>query len=153
MKDKAIRVQWLGPIVMSMALLATANSNPLETSRDAQHGAENHAAGFTAKITMVDGTTRQMDIQGVGCSAALCSRVFILAKTHGGSRTTIWFDRIATINHLSEDTALFLMKDGTEQHVTLIPDFRVLYVSARNGRTEKLDLRTIKSLQILPSAN
>lgn len=43
------------------------------------------------------------------------------------------------------------MKDGTERRLAFMTDFRVLYVSNSNGRTEKLDLTKIQSLEFLDS--
>jgi hypothetical protein len=43
------------------------------------------------------------------------------------------------------------MKDGTERRMGFVADFRVLYVSTSNGRTEKLDLAKIQSLEFLDS--
>jgi hypothetical protein len=68
------------------------------------------------------------------------------------STATVWFDRISTIKDVTENAALFVMKDGTERRVAFIPDFRVLYIANPNGGTEKLDLRTIQSLEMLPPA-
>jgi hypothetical protein len=44
------------------------------------------------------------------------------------------------------------MKDGTERRMGFVTDFRVLYVSDPDGRTEKLDLTTIRSLELLAPA-
>jgi hypothetical protein len=58
-------------------------------------------------------------------------------------------DSIASIKDTTETDALFVMKDGTERRLALVPDFRVLYVSSRNGGAEKLDLAKIRSLEFL----
>ncbi len=84
------------------------------------------------------GTTRTAEVQGVGCSAAMCSRVFINAKEDSHSTAKIWLDSIAAIKGVSKDAALFVLKDGTERLLAFIPDFRVLYIARPNGDSEKL---------------
>jgi len=91
-------------------------------------------------------------IDGFGCSAALCSKVFIQAKATGKPAIKLWIDGIAAITNIAPDSALFVMKDGTQQRLSFVPDFRVLYIRDRNARQEKLDLSKIRSLQMLPEA-
>jgi hypothetical protein len=106
-----------------------------------------HTLGLTAKITLPDGTIRMARIEGLGCSASICSRVAIKGKAGGDSLTTIQLDSIAAIRDTTEKDALLVMKNGTEQRVALVKDFRVLYL----GSPEKLDLGKIRSLEFLPS--
>ena len=136
-------------LTMSIAFAATGISDPLKTDRNARQKLETHAPGFIARITFPNGTTRNVDVQGVGCSAAMCSRVFITAKDDSHSTARIWLDSLAAIKGVSENAALFVMKDGTERRLGFSPDFRVLYIAKPNGDAEKLDLGTIKSLEIL----
>jgi hypothetical protein len=91
-------------------------------------------------------------IEGVGCTESMCSRVFVLNKGTGGTALRTWFDSIASIKDATSNDALFVMRDGTEQRLGFVPDFRVLYVSNPSGRTEKLDLATIHSLEFLNGA-
>jgi hypothetical protein len=44
------------------------------------------------------------------------------------------------------------LKDGSAQRLSLIKDFRVLYLSKPTGGTEKLDLAHVKSVEFLGSA-
>jgi hypothetical protein len=145
MKNNALRVHLLGLVVVSITFLATGIRNPLRAD-------ENKPIAFTTRITMANGTTRTAYLQGVGCSAAICSRVFIQGKVDNNSTATIRFDSISAIEEITENAAVFVMNDGTRRHVTFIPDFRVLYIANPNGGTEKLDLRTIKTLQVLRDA-
>ena len=141
MKATAIRVSSLFLVLTIVNGFSTIGlSGPL-----------NHAAGFTARITFNDGTTRTAEVQGVGCTASICSRVFIKATEENGSIATIGFDSVTAIKEVNRDTARFVMKNGRERRLAFISDFRVLYISSSN-RVEKLDLGTIKSLDILPSA-
>jgi hypothetical protein len=106
-----------------------------------------HGSGLTAKITLPDGTIRMARVEGLGCSANICSRVAIKGKAGDDSLATFRLDSIAAIRDTTERDALLVMKNGTEQRVALVKDFRVLYL----GTPEKLDLAKIRSLQFLPS--
>ena len=44
-----------------------------------------------------------------------------------------------------------MMKNGNEQRMSLVTDFRVLYLTDRSHSSEKLDLAETKSLEFLPS--
>jgi hypothetical protein len=64
---------------------------------------------------------------------------------------SLWLDSIAAIKDTNENNALLVMKNGTEQRMSLVTDFRVLYLANRSRSSEKLDLAEIKSLEFLPS--
>jgi hypothetical protein len=110
--------------------------------------------GLTAKITMADGTTRTATFEGVGCSASICSRVVIKGKTNGTPVTTR-LDSLAAIRDATADSALLVLKDGTTRRLTLINDFRVIYLDNRSGgrlREEKLDLARIRSVEFVATS-
>ena len=46
-----------------------------------------------------------------------------------GAPLQTWLDSIASIKDATANDALFVMKDGTEQRLAFVTDFRVLYVS------------------------
>jgi hypothetical protein len=74
-------------------------------------------------------------------------------KAERGSLVTTPLDTIATIKDITRDHALFVLKDGTQQRLSLVPDFRVLYVPNPDGsRTEKIDLATLKSIEFIARA-
>jgi hypothetical protein len=110
-----------------------------------------NGSGLMAKITLPDGTIRMARIEGLGCSASICSRVAIKGKADGDSLTTFRLDSIAAIRETTEKEALLVMKNGVGQRVSLVTDFRVLYLGNRPGSPEKLDLAKIKSLEFLPA--
>lgn len=112
---------------------------------------EGHRSGMMASVVSADGTSRTVRLEGVGCAESMCSRVFITGKRESGTRLRTWFDSIASIQDATANDALFVMKDGTERRLAFVTDFRVLYVSGPNSRTEKLDLATIRSLEFLDS--
>ncbi len=113
---------------------------------------QGHASGLTARVTAADGTSRTIKLEGVGCTESMCSRVFIRSKSASGAPLQTWLDSIASVKDANENDALFAMRDGTEQRLSFVSDFRVLYVSNPSGRTEKLDLTTIRSIEFLASA-
>ena len=98
--------------------------------------------GQTAKITLADGTTRTARLEGVGCSASICSRTAIDGTPLGS---------IAAIKDTTATGAVLLLKNGTTRRLALGKDFRVLYFASPSGVAGKLDLATIKSLEFLPA--
>jgi hypothetical protein len=107
-----------------------------------------NAAGLTAKITTPDGATRTAELEGVGCAAALCSRVAMKAEAQH-VLVEKRLDAIGTIKNTSASNAVLVMKDGTAQRVSLMKDFRVLYLVKPSGGTEKVDLANVKSVEFL----
>lgn len=118
-----------------------------------REGAQGHLSGFEVKITLPDGSTRLAKLDGLGCTSSICSRVAIKGKVNLDSPAKFWLDGVAAIKDVTQSDALVVMKDGAEQRMRLITDFRVLYLGNRSSRTEKLDLTGIKSLEFLPSQN
>jgi hypothetical protein len=114
---------------------------------------EGHRLGLMARMTAADGTSRTIKLEGVGCTERMCSRVFIRSKSASGAPLQTWLDSIASIKDATAHDALFVMKDGSERRLAFVTDFRVFYVSSRNGGAEKLDLATIRSLEFLGSGN
>jgi len=64
-----------------------------------------------------------------------------------GSLVTTRLDHIAAIQETDSGQTLLALKDGTEQRMSLIRDFRVLYLAKADGGTEKLDLAQARSVQ------
>lgn len=118
---------------------------------DQGQSANGHLTGIMAKITMRDGTTRTVKLEGVGCLQSICSRTAIKATTKTDSLVRTWFDGLATIKDTTDADALFVLKDGTSQRMSLLSDFRVLYLADRLGGTEKLDLAKVKAIEFLAS--
>jgi hypothetical protein len=113
--------------------------------------AEGHHSGMAARVVSTDGTSRTIKLEGVGCTESMCSRVFITSKSESGAPVRTWLDSLAAIKGTTNGDALFVMKDGTERRLSVVPDFRILYVSNSNGRAEKLDLEKIRSLEFIDS--
>jgi hypothetical protein len=105
-------------------------------------------SSLTAKLTSLNGTSRAIVLDGVGCSVSMCSRVFIRGRSQDGSQEQILLNTIASI----KDGKVFTLKNGSERHLSLVPDFRVLYFTNPDGDTEKIDLTKIKSIEFLAPA-
>lgn len=112
-------------------------------------------AVWNARLILPDGSSRLVELEGVGCTQSICSRTHISGKAEHGASAAIAFDGIAVIQNdpirnTTSDTALFVLKDGTRQQMSLVADFRVLYFLDESGRPQKLDLAAVKSLEFLP---
>ena len=110
---------------------------------------QGHLSGMMAKVTQLDGVTRTVKLEGVGCSASICSRTAIKGKAAHDSIVKTWFDSIAAIRDTTDKDALFVMRDGTQRRLSLMTDFRVLYITNPSRGAEKLDLATVRSIEFL----
>ena len=135
-----------------VALLIPMASGMKEPDAPSPEVRQAHSSELTTRITLRDGTIRMATLEGLGCSRSICSRVAIKGKADGKSMVSLWLDSIAAIKDITENNALLVMKNGTEQRMSLVTDFRVLYLANRSRSPEKLDLAEIKSLEFLPSA-
>jgi hypothetical protein len=133
------------------ALLIPVASGMKEPDAASSEVRQEHSSGLTTRITLRDGTIRMAKLAGLGCSKSICSRVAIKGKADGNSMVSLWLDRIAAIKDTTGNNVLLVMKNGTEQRMSLVTDFRVLYLTDRSRSSEKLDLAEIKSLEFLPS--
>ena len=105
--------------------------------------------GLFAKVTLLNGTSRTVALDGVGCSASMCSKVVFKAKGEDGKLVGTPLDSIASITGATKGMTVLALKDGTERHVSLVPDFRVLYVADRSGTKERIDLATTRFVEFL----
>jgi hypothetical protein len=134
-------------LIPVLTIAGTNGPSPLkDTGGQASHG---HRTGLTARVISTDGLSRTVTLEGVGCSESMCSRVFIQSTSDSGARVQTWLDSIESIKDTTERDALFVMKDGTEQRLAFVTDFRVLYVSSPTGKRQKLDLAKIRSLEFV----
>lgn len=108
---------------------------------------------LTARITLSDGSIRTATLEGVGCSTSICSRVVIKGKA-GGIPITTRLDSIAAIQDVTANSALLVLKDGTTRRLTLVNDFRIIYLANRSDggrKEEKLDLARARSVEFIPT--
>jgi hypothetical protein len=106
--------------------------------------ADGHQSSLRARVTMVDGTSKAITIQGVGCTDRICSRVRATAVM----ADSVWLDGLASVRAVSHNasgpvSAVFTFRNGVERHASIAQLNRVLYVDGRFGRTEKLDLGSL----------
>ena len=133
--------------------LAVAALSPVTFAvRGASVPSHGHLTGLTVRITMADGTSRTATLEGVGCSASICSRSAIKSKSDDAELVNTWLDSIAAIRDTTANEALFVLKDGTARRLSLVTDFRVLYLANRLGGDEKLDLAKVKSIEFPASS-
>jgi hypothetical protein len=76
----------------------------------------------------------------------MCSRTAIKGEeAHTVVRESL--NLLAAIKDTTADKATFVSKNGTLRRLSLIKDFRVLYLRTRSGGTEKVDLASIQSVE------
>ena len=102
------------------------------------------APGYSARITMVDGSSRMARIDGVGCSVSICSRTLIEGRDENVGWVKMPLDSIAEIRGTTAHDALFVMKDGSQRRLSLVKDFRVLYLGGTG--VARVDLAQVKSV-------
>ena len=104
------------------------------------------------KVTLLDGTTQRITLDGVGCSETLCSRIAVAAKAKGDRRVnSIPLDSIAAVKDITKDGALFVFRDGTTQRLSVIHDNQVFYTSNASRAVAKIDLAHVQSVEFLGS--
>ena len=141
------RTAWrISALVVSALSSIAWSTGPSDTPR-AILAAAGHRSGQTIKVTLRDGGTRTVKLEGVGCPQAICSRTAIHAQAGKGSEVRAWFDGLASIQDTTAHDALFISKNGTRQRLSLLNDFRVLYLTGRLGGTERLDLSQVRSVE------
>jgi hypothetical protein len=145
MKTVARRVSFIAALLLIPAVFAMN-----ETSATDPQGRQGHLSGLTARIALPDGTVRTARIQGVGCSASLCSRVAIKGQADDDSLVSFWLDGIAVIRDTTEKDVSVVMRNGAVRRMSLVTGFRVLYLENRFGNPEKVDLAKINSIEFLP---
>jgi hypothetical protein len=103
-----------------------------------------------ARITLRDGATRTVRFEGVGCTQSICSRTAIKGKD-AHALVSASLDSLAAIKDTSSGAATFVSKNGTERRLSLVKDFRVLYLETPSSGTERLDLSSVASVEFVPA--
>jgi hypothetical protein len=146
-----MKTTWIRVIFLTAALLSPFTF-VVRAARESWDSRQGHLSGLTARITQRDGITRVVRIEGVGCSASICSRTLIKGKTDPESVVKTWLDSISVIQEMTSSDALFVLKDGSRRRLYFVGDFRVLYLETRLGISEKLDFALVKSVEFLPAS-
>ena len=105
------------------------------------------SSGRSARITMVDGSSRMARIDGVGCSVSICSRTLIEGRSESQGWVKMPLDSIAEIRDTTANDVLFVMKDGSQRRLSLVKDFRVLYLGGLGA--VRLDLTQVKAVDFM----
>jgi hypothetical protein len=143
------RIGFLAACLLAVVPFTNGASAPRSAVDQNQQSANGHLTGLMAKITMRDGTTRTVKLEGVGCLQSICSRTAIKAKEKTDSLVRTWFDSLVAIKDTTASDALFVLKDGTSRRMSLVNDFRVLYVATWLGGTDRFDLSRVKAVEFL----
>ena len=140
----------LAATITVVAALGADRSAPQPLTIEEQQ----HLSSQTARLTLLNGETRTVLLEGVGCPTSMCSRVLVNSKTPGNPLLTkTWLDSVSAIREVSKDDALFVFRDGTERRLSVIPLNRVLYVKGRLAGDEKIDLASVRSLEFIAPAS
>jgi len=129
-----------GSLVAPVTMTTSAANRPLQAAQ---------SSTISAKLTMADGATRLVELDGVGCAVSICSRTQIKGHARGASLDSFAFDAIQTIESATQDKVLLVMKDGTRRMLSLDNNFRVLYFHSESGSERQLDLSKMKSLEFV----
>jgi hypothetical protein len=143
MKTTRLRISFIAAALLFPVTFAMRGAS------EPDQAGQRHVSDLIARITMADGSSRTARLEGVGCSQSICSRTAIKGKAGAESLVRTWLDSIAAIRDTTANDALFVLKDGTERRLSLVADFRVLYVASRFSGTEKLDLAKVRSVEFL----
>src|SRR5262249_36974491 len=148
-----MKIPMIRPSSVAVALLALCTLSPHSASgfviKENQKSPQEHVSGLLARITLPNGVTETVRLDGIGCTESMCSRVLIKGKTTENALVEIWFDSIVAIRDIRDNGALFLLNDNSERRLSFIRDFSVLYLAKDGASKDKLDLTKIKSLEIL----
>ena len=148
MKMTALRMGLIALGLLGPAAVSTVSG---ASSSAASENTQGHASGLMAKITTRDGNARTVKLEGVGCAKAICSRTAIKGQGADNLEVSAWLDSLAAIRETSGHDALFVSKDGTSRRLSLLTDFRVLYLANRLGGAQKLDLAQVESVEFVGS--
>jgi hypothetical protein len=135
-------------LVLTAALVATPAPNfnhPASTASPDRHSNSSRIV----RLTLTDGSTRTVPLEGVGCRESICSRVVVDSHTHGASGpTSTELDTVSAITNIRDGNARFVFRDGTMKQLSVVPWHRVLYVRGDAGR-EKIDLARLEAVEFL----
>lgn len=148
MKTTILRFVITSVVLLAPLTLATRGAKSVSQEPNPQ----GHLSDLAAKITLPDGSSRLFRLEGVGCPTGMCSRIAIKGRAKDASLVKDWLDTLAAIKETNDKDALFVFKNGKEQRLSLMSYFRVLYLANQSGRTEKVDLAKIKSIEFLAPA-
>jgi hypothetical protein len=118
-----------------------------------------HSSNLRAKITMPDGSSRSVVVQGVGCIVSMCSRVAVRSKESPAPLAALglhremstWLDSLAAIKDITKIGALFVFKDGSTQRLSIVDGNRFFYFANAHFGSGKIDVMKVRSIEFLPN--
>jgi len=113
---------------------------------------ETRTADLMIRITPLNGPSRVETLDGLGCSEAICSRVFVRTFVEDEGRTVtrdIPLDTVAAMESLGGGHARVRFINGTSQRLMVPVGWRVLYLLDDVGRPQKVDLSELHSIEFL----
>jgi hypothetical protein len=106
-----------------------------------------HKTSLPALLTMADGATRTVTIEGVGCSTSMCSKV----RARENYSDSIWLDGLTSIGQIHDANgsiqATFAFKNGIKREGSIVQDNRILYISRWPASAEQLDLASVRRIE------
>lgn len=120
-----------------------------------------HSSNLAAKITMLDGHSQMVLLQGVGCRVSMCSRVAVRSKAPGSARlaalglhqeVSTWLDSLAGIRDINGAGALFVFKDGSTRRLSIVDGNRFFYFAKGYFGSGKIDLSEVRSIEFVPES-
>ena len=148
----------LGRLILLVTAVGVLGSVAAAVSASYLVKGTGHSSNLMAKITMPDGFSRTVVIQGVGCNVSICSRVAVRSKTEASARLTglglhkevsTWLDSLAAIKDITKTDALFVFKDGSARRLSIIDGNRFFYFANALFGSGKVDVATVRSVEFL----
>jgi len=133
-------------LLIAAGLLAAAPAVSLSQAPTAATQA-GRSTSRTVRLTRLDGSTRILRLDGVGCPTSICSTVAIESHTEGGTSATN-LDTISVINGLQGGQVHVEFRDGTARRLSVASWNRVLYVEGDAG-SEKIELSELERAEFL----
>ncbi|HEY6346363.1 MAG TPA: hypothetical protein VIY49_33150 [Bryobacteraceae bacterium] len=117
-----------------------------------------HSSNLRAKITVPDGSSRSVTVQGVGCNVSLCSRVAVRSTEPSARLAALglhrdistWLDSLAAIKDITKSDALFVFKDGSTRRLSIVDGNRFFYFANAHFGSGKIDVMKVRSIEFLP---
>jgi hypothetical protein len=104
------------------------------------------------RVTLRDGTVRTAKLKGVGCPIAVCSRVAFKGVQQDHSIVPQDFEKLGVIRDITTHAASFIARDGSKKRLTLLYDFRILYLEGSPGEERRIDLGEVESVEFSGAA-
>ena len=156
MKISSPRYSTILPIITTGILVGGAATFSATRPVDAGFG---HSSNLRVEITMPDGSSRSVVVQGVGCIVSMCSRVAVrstesstrLAAFGVHKEMSTWLDSLAAIKDITKSDALFVFKDGSTRRLSIVNGNRFFYFANAHFGSGKIDVMKVRSIEFLPN--